>query len=107
MSAVRWRWGGVVVVWWLTGGFGVAGFVPAAVGGQIGGAVEDLVAFGAAVLDVNDARAAVLGQSEGVVKQLTAQTARVLPDAVLDFSLFDVCNSFTQLFCNSFLLISL
>ena len=41
-----------------------SGFMPAPVGGEVGRAVEDLVALGTAVLDVDDVRAAVLGQEE-------------------------------------------
>lgn len=58
--------------------------VPARVGGQVGGTVEELLALFAAVLDVRDPPAAVLGQLERVLVQLLAQLALVGPDAVLD-----------------------
>lgn len=41
-------------------------FVPAAVGGEVGGAVEHLAALWAPVLEVDDSWAPVLGECEGV-----------------------------------------
>lgn len=71
-----------------TGRLGVPRLMPPAVRGQIGRAVEHLIALGAAVLDVNDSRAPVLRQPEGVVEQLPTQTAHVVTDPVLDLGLY-------------------
>ena len=57
-------------------------------GRQIGGTIEDLIALGAAVLDVNDAGTPVLSQPEGVIEQLPAQTANIVADPVLNLGLF-------------------
>lgn len=53
--------------------------VPAAMGGEVRWAAEDLIALGAAVLNANDAGAAVLRQREGVRVLLLAQLADELP----------------------------
>lgn len=58
--------------------------VPAAMGGEVRGAAEDLVALGAAVLDAHDAGAAVLSQREGVRVLLLAQLADELPQRRAD-----------------------
>ena len=46
-------------------------FVPAAVARQVGGAVEHLLTFRAAVLHVHDHGAPVLRQTEGVIVHLS------------------------------------
>ena len=75
------RWGQLPVGRGDRGCIGRCGtrFVPAAMGGEVRRAAEDLVALGAAVLDAHDAGAAVLSQSEGVCVLLLAQLADELP----------------------------
>lgn len=58
--------------------------MPAAMGGEVRGAAENLVALGTAVLDAHDAGAAVLSQREGVRVLLLAQLADELPQRRAD-----------------------
>ena len=51
---------------------------------QIGRAIEDFVAFRATVLDVDDARTAMLGQTEGVFEDDAAEATQVVADAIVD-----------------------
>lgn len=55
---------------------------------EVGRAVEDFVAFGATVLDVDYPGAAVLGQAEGVFVEFSAEPADVISDVVFDLRQF-------------------
>lgn len=66
--------------------------MPSPVGGQVGGAVEDLVALRASELDVDYPRTSVRGQAEGIVVLVLAELADVVSDLVLDLGY--LCPSF-------------
>lgn len=58
--------------------------VPPPMRGEIRWAVEDFVALGTAVLHVDDSRATMLRQGEGIFIHLLAEFADVVADLVLD-----------------------
>lgn len=59
------------------------GFVPPPVRGQVRRAAEELVAFGASVLDPDDPGALVLGQREGISVRLSAQLTHELSERLV------------------------
>jgi len=59
------------------------GFVPPPVRGQVRRAAEELVAFGASVLDPDDPGALVLGQREGIGVRLSAQLTHELSERLV------------------------
>lgn len=57
-------------------------------GGEVGRADKRLAALGTAIFNVDDARAAVLGQLEGIIIELMTQTTNVVADFVVNLTKF-------------------